>query len=141
MSEWLLFNANSAIFQLYHGENKLIFIEMMMRSALFLTNTLNMIFILLAHWNNSPRVDMSFHTYTLFWFRANQSLLFLLNAATNTKFIVVGLTQPELEPRIYRTRGEHANHYTTYPVNMHLVLSLSLIYGFISLSYSDIGSN
>jgi len=26
-SEWLLFNANSAIFLLYHGENKLIFIE------------------------------------------------------------------------------------------------------------------
>ena len=26
--------ANSAIFQLYHGENKLIFNEMMMRSAL-----------------------------------------------------------------------------------------------------------
>jgi hypothetical protein len=25
MSEWLLFNANSEIFQLYHGENKLIF--------------------------------------------------------------------------------------------------------------------
>jgi hypothetical protein len=34
-SEWLLFSANSAIFQLYHGENKLIFNEMMMRSALF----------------------------------------------------------------------------------------------------------
>ena len=34
MSEWLLFNAHSAIFQLYHGENKLIFNEMMMRSAL-----------------------------------------------------------------------------------------------------------
>jgi hypothetical protein len=33
----LLFNANSAIFQLYHGENKLIFHdhEMMMRSALY----------------------------------------------------------------------------------------------------------
>ena len=29
-SEWLLFNANSAIFQLYHGEDKLIFNEMMM---------------------------------------------------------------------------------------------------------------
>jgi hypothetical protein len=27
LSEWLLFNANSAIFQLYHGENKLIFAE------------------------------------------------------------------------------------------------------------------
>ena len=34
-SEWLLFNANWAIFQLYHGENKLIFNEMMMRSALY----------------------------------------------------------------------------------------------------------
>jgi len=32
----LLFNANSAIFQLYHGENKLIFNETMMRrSALY----------------------------------------------------------------------------------------------------------
>jgi hypothetical protein len=29
------FNANSALFQLYHGENMLIFNEMMMRSALF----------------------------------------------------------------------------------------------------------
>jgi hypothetical protein len=29
-----LFNANSAIFQLYHDENKLIFNEMMMSSAL-----------------------------------------------------------------------------------------------------------
>jgi hypothetical protein len=30
-----LFNANSAIFQLYHGESKLIFNEMMMRSDLY----------------------------------------------------------------------------------------------------------
>jgi hypothetical protein len=28
VSEWLLSNSNSAIFQLYHGENKLIFNEM-----------------------------------------------------------------------------------------------------------------
>jgi hypothetical protein len=35
ISEGLLFNTNSAIFQLYHGENKLIFNEMMMRSALY----------------------------------------------------------------------------------------------------------
>ena len=35
VGEWLLFNANLAIFQLYHGENKLIFYEMMMRFALF----------------------------------------------------------------------------------------------------------
>jgi hypothetical protein len=31
----LLFNPNSAFFKLYHGENKLIFIEMMLRSTLF----------------------------------------------------------------------------------------------------------
>ena len=81
VSEWLLFNANSANFQLYHGENNLIFNDMMMRSALFYANTLSWIFIVLAHWNNSPLVDMSLHSDTLFWFRANQSLLFLLIAA------------------------------------------------------------
>ena len=37
-SEWLLFNANSAIFQLYHGENKLIFNAMMTRSTLYYIN-------------------------------------------------------------------------------------------------------
>jgi hypothetical protein len=35
LGEWLLFNANSAIVQLYHGENNLIFNEMMMRSTLY----------------------------------------------------------------------------------------------------------
>ena len=35
VSEWLLFNANSAIFQLYHDKNKLIFNVMMMKSALY----------------------------------------------------------------------------------------------------------
>ena len=33
--------------------------------------------------------------------------------ATNTNFIVFGLTWMGLEPMIYRARGEHANHYTT----------------------------
>ena len=79
VSERWLFNANSAIFQLYHGENKLIFNEMMMRSALYLTNTLS--WIVLAHWNNSPQIDVSPHLDTLSWFRFNPSLLFLCNAA------------------------------------------------------------
>ena len=39
------------------------------------------IFIVLAHWNNSPWVDMSFHPDTLSWFRLNQSLLLLLIAS------------------------------------------------------------
>ena len=54
MSEWLLFNANSAIFLLYHGENN----EMMMMTALYLTDSLSWMFIVLAHWNNSPQIDM-----------------------------------------------------------------------------------
>ena len=30
--------------------------------------------------------------------------------ATNTNFIVFGLTRSGLEPMIYHTRGEHVNH-------------------------------
>jgi hypothetical protein len=35
----------------------------------------------LAHWNNSPRINMSPHSDTSFWFRAHQSLFFLLIVA------------------------------------------------------------
>ena len=40
---------------------------------------------MITNWNNSPWVDMSLHSDTLFWFRANQSLLFLLNAVCLAK--------------------------------------------------------
>jgi hypothetical protein len=33
--------------------------------------------------------------------------------ATKTNFLVFGLTRSGLESMIYRTRGEHPNHYTT----------------------------
>jgi hypothetical protein len=33
-------------------------------------NTLSWIFIVPAHWNNSPQIEMSFHSDTLSWFRA-----------------------------------------------------------------------
>jgi hypothetical protein len=36
----------------------------------------------IVHRNNSPRIDMSLQSETLFWFRDNQSLLFLLNASS-----------------------------------------------------------
>jgi hypothetical protein len=62
----------------YHGENKLIFNEMMMRSALYKTNTLSCNFLVLAHWNNSPWVDMLLHSHTFSRFWANPSLLALL---------------------------------------------------------------
>ena len=62
---------------------------------------------------------MSLYSDILFWFRANESLLFLVNAACLAEkqhipiFIIFGFTRPGLEPTIYRTRGEHANHYAT----------------------------
>ena len=39
---------------------------------------------------------------------------------TNTNVIVFGLKQSGLQPMIYRTGGEHANHYTTDVVSSKL---------------------
>ena len=71
---------------------------------------------MLAHWNNRPQIDMSPHSDTLSLFRANQSLLFLLNAAylaekQHIPIVVFVLTRSELEPTIYHSQCEHANHY------------------------------
>jgi hypothetical protein len=40
----------------------------------------------------------------------------LWGEATNTNFIVSGLTRSGIEPMIYHTQGEQANHYTTNAV-------------------------
>ena len=91
MSEWLLLNANSAIFRLYHDKNKLRFDEMMMMlSALNQTNKLSWIIIALTE--TTPRVDISLHSDTLFWFRDNQSLLFLLRAACLVEKLQIPIT-------------------------------------------------
>jgi hypothetical protein len=65
MSEWMLFNANSAIFQLSWGDEVRF-------------NVLEQ--QVWCYWNNSQQIDMSPHSDTLSWL-VNQSLLFLLNAA------------------------------------------------------------
>jgi hypothetical protein len=70
----------------------------------------------LAHWNNSLDVDMSFLLDTLSGFRVNQSLLLLLKFAClaekqQTPITVSGLTWPGLKPKIYRTWDKYANHY------------------------------
>ena len=70
MSEWLLFNSNEQFFSYITA-----------RTSYFQWND-DICFVLdLAHWNNRPKVDMSLHSHTLFWFQDNQSLLLLLNAA------------------------------------------------------------
>jgi hypothetical protein len=73
---------NEHFLQPYHDENKLHVNDMTMMSTLRLhykSNTVSLIFIVLVHWNNSLQVDMSLHSDTLFWFRANQSLFLLRN--------------------------------------------------------------
>jgi hypothetical protein len=61
--------------QLHHGENKLHFDDM--------SSDVRRVVFLIAHCNNSPRVDMSLHSDRLF--RANQSLLLLLSATCLAK--------------------------------------------------------
>jgi hypothetical protein len=61
---------------------------------------------------------MSLHADPLFWFRASQSLLLLLNAACLAEkkqilILVFDLTRPGIELTIYHTRDKHANHYPT----------------------------
>jgi hypothetical protein len=51
--------------------------------------------------DNSHWVDMSLHSDTLFWFRANQSLLFLLNAA----FLAKKQQIPILYSFVWQDRG------------------------------------
>jgi hypothetical protein len=47
----------------------------------------------------------------------------LSGEATNTNYIVFGLTRSGLEPTIYHTRDEYANHYTTDAVETNFELS------------------
>jgi hypothetical protein len=112
---WLLFNANSAIFQLYHGVNKLVFNEMMMRSALYLVG--------FFHSASSLKQQSADRHVTLLGhiiliqsqpvFALSPQCSMLSGEATNTYFLVFGLTQSGLEPMIYRTGGQHSNHNTT----------------------------
>ena len=48
----------------------------------------------------------------------------LSRESANINFIVFGLTRSGLEPTIYRTRGEHSNHYTTYAVVCVIVFQI-----------------
>jgi hypothetical protein len=87
--------------------------------VLYSTNTLSWIFIVLTHWNNSHRIDMSPHSDILSWFQANQSLFILLNAAGLAEKQQIPILESLVWPHtMYRTRGEHANHYTTDAVSL-----------------------
>jgi hypothetical protein len=77
VSVWLLHNTQIGYFSAISRREQATgtFDEMIMMPALYQTNTICLIFIVVAHWHNSPRVD------TLSWFSANRSLFFLISAA------------------------------------------------------------
>ena len=88
---------------------------------------------MLAHWNNSPQIDMSIHPDPLFWFWDNQSVFPLLSATylEENQYVLISqslvwsdrdwnprsttleaytlpvLIRQRLEPTIYHTRGVH----------------------------------
>ena len=59
--------------------------------------------------------------------------------ATNTNCIVFGLTGPGFELMVYRTRGEHANHYTTDAVPFELVF-LYYMYLYVNVCQFNVPS-
>ena len=80
MSDYCYSQMSNFSATVYHGEYKLHSMRWwyLLSGTLYQTNKLSWIFIVLAHWNNSLWVEVSLLSDTLFWFRANQSLLFLL---------------------------------------------------------------
>jgi hypothetical protein len=60
----------------------------------------------------SPHSDTLSFVPSQLVFALSPSYCVLSGEATNTNFLFFGLTRPGLEPMIYCTRGEHANHYT-----------------------------
>jgi hypothetical protein len=51
----------------------------------------------------------------------NCSFALLTGKATNTNYVVIGLTRAGLTSMIYHTRCEHANHYTTDAIVNQLI--------------------
>jgi hypothetical protein len=125
--EWLLLNASSASFVAIPWREQVNFQWDDDEVRWYYTNTLSLIYIVPVHWNkiNSPWIDMSPHSNTIFWFRANHCLLFLFNAKyipekqQISNLIVFGLTRLGLEFLINCTRGYHAKHYTTDAVKRY----------------------
>ena len=90
----------------------------------------------LARWaNNSQRVDMSLHSDTLFWFRANQSLLFLLNDA----FLAEKQQLPILYSFVWPDRGSYpqsiALEASTLTITLPMRFPIFLFFYFLFFSH------
>ena len=100
-----------------------------------------LIFIVLVHWKNSPWIDMSFHSDTLSWLRANQYLLFLLNAAWLAEKqqipILLSLDWPDRGSNLRSTALEPRTLTVTPPMRISIsVLTWFFKYKYITEIYS-----
>ena len=104
-----------------------------MMSTLYKINMLSWIFIVLAHWCNSPRVDMLLHSDKLSLFQANQSLPLLINVvcleATNTNFTVFVLTWAGLKNPQYTCTALMYNHVILVYNNNQILFFLITLFG------------
>jgi hypothetical protein len=95
------------IFSALSRRDQATFDEMIIMSALYMTNMLSRIFILLAHWNNSPSADSWLGHIIVIpsqpVFALSPKCCMLSGEAINTNLIISGLTWPGLEPTIYHT--------------------------------------
>jgi hypothetical protein len=116
VSEWLLFNSNSSIFQLYHEQVNFhwdddddvhFVLDQHAELDFYSASSLKQ--------NSTGRHVASLgHVIMILSqpvFSLSPECCVLSGEATNTSFIVFGLTRSWIEPNINRTRGEHANHY------------------------------
>ena len=100
-------------------------IDIIMMVALYQSNTLIWIFIVLANETTVYRYTCRSTPDTLSWFQTNKSWLLILNAGyiaekQQIPILVFNWIRPGVEPTIYHTQGEHANYYTTNVVRESL---------------------
>ena len=92
---------------------------MMVMFVLYWTNTLNWVFIVLAHWHSSQWVYMSLHSNTfLSTLRVNKSLLLLLiREATKTNFRYSGLTWPVINHPSFNSMKRKSSLNGNFKIN------------------------
>ena len=126
----LLYTKRAILSQLYLDENKLYLDDMMtIMSALFQNQNLKWQPLkqqqsLGRHVAALGQIILIFSQLPVFALTAQCSVF--SGEATNTNLIDFGLTRPRLELMIYRTRGEHANHYTI-DASLYKILSIFTI--------------
>ena len=131
VSEWVIvfFIAKSALLQLYQDQS-----NFSMRSwwGSFCTRPTRLVylFVVLAGWNNSPRIDMSPPLGNIIQipsqpvFALSAYCCVLSGEATNTNVIVFGCTRSGIEPTIYALK---ASTFTiTSPILLYALLKYKL---------------